>query len=121
MAEERPSPHGTDAEPPSSRDTPQCRPSGSSGRTIDPELAAVLKESGFTGGKSACDLPADVAELFCVPERDAAQYLGKRLTALKKLCRRHNLLRWPSLVYNDPHMGLRVLLPALLQFFPRRR
>ena len=96
MAEERSSPRGIDAEPTPSGDTSQFRPSGSSGRTIDPELAAVLKESGFTGGKSACDLPADVAELFCVPERDAAQYLGKSLTALKKLCRRHNLLRWPS-------------------------
>jgi hypothetical protein len=36
-----------------------------------------------------------VAELFCVPERDAAHYLGKSLTALKKLCRQHNLKRWP--------------------------
>ena len=90
-----------------SRGTPSSHPSDQSGsslaRTIDPELATVLAESGFTtslaeGGfttRHITDLPAEVAELFCVPERDAAHYLGKSLTALKKLCRQHNLKRWP--------------------------
>ena len=82
-----------------SRGTPSSHPSDQSGsslaRMIDPELAKVLAEGGFTSGRHITDLPAEVAELFCVPERDAAHYLGKSLTALKKLCRQHNLMRWP--------------------------
>ena len=44
---------------------------------------------------STCTLPASVRELFCVPECDAAQYVGLSLTSFKKFCRRHGLKRWP--------------------------